>query len=90
MSLFLFRKYYFQLEGHILVRDQSLLKSYLYAYFSRKLIMFLVSISGMFIVCGSGMLGVYFVYSVDYKHVRPVVVIGEKRGAVDTGDGTGV
>ena len=52
--------------------------------------MFLVSISGMFIVCGSGMLGVYFVYSVDYKHVRPVVVIGEKRGAVDTGDGTGV
>ena len=27
VSLFLFRKYNFQLEGHILVRDQSLLKS---------------------------------------------------------------
>ena len=52
--------------------------------------MFLVSISGMFIVCGSGMLGVYFVYSVDYKHVRPVVVIGEAREAVDSGDGTGI
>ena len=45
--------------------------------FSRKLIIFLVSISVLFILCGSIMLGAYFVCEAEYKHVQPVIVIGE-------------
>ena len=45
--------------------------------FFRKLIIFLVSISVLFILCGSIMLGAYFLCDGEYKHVQPVIVIGE-------------
>ena len=46
-------------------------------FISRKLIIFLVSISVLFILCGSIMLGAYFLCEAEYKHVQPVIVIGE-------------
>ena len=43
----------------------------------RKLILFLVTVTGVFCVMGLVMILLYWLHYTEYKHIRPLIVIGK-------------